>query len=187
MKTCKKCGSSNETDDSFCVNCGNKLSNATIGNEISQPNIGSSPAELDQLRSIPNPIMTAWDKLLYPEKMIVGGSLGVVIIILYWLISVTVSFYNFTFLALAVSPIVLVWQSIDASPAKRAEMSGWIIATCAAVASQLMFDAMGYYGYAISTYAVSFWLGFLFSILSLAGAIMLHGLLLKYFTQNSSK
>jgi len=215
MKNCEKCGAANEADVRFCVSCGNKLSGSVSANHMNAPYQNHMPVDsemTDETRAMieqsPNPLALIWNKLLFPERMIVVGAFMGGVAAIFWGTSIFLlsAFYFVTmFLSLA-----LMYISREASLLKRLELSRWqiVIGTfwlpLGIVAMQIMSSvnsAMGTFGgslygtsssstsslygmmgvsNSIGSITFSLWLSLFSSILILVGAVMLQGMLLNY-------
>jgi|GEM_PF-3013067 len=208
MKKCVNCGTVNEPDVRFCVNCGSKLLNShglTNNHEhnagASYQKHGSIDAELankakETMQQTKNLAKFIWDKLLYPERMIVIGAILGCIAAIFW--GTTVFLLSAFYFLTMFSSLALIYLSQKTSIAKRIELARWqiVIGTfwlpLAVIAMQVMGSINGMIGSlgaltrtSVSTGSLTFslWLSLFASVLILAGAIMLQGLLLRVFLQ----
>lgn len=192
---CEQCGTANESDVKFCVSCGHNM----VGNSNMQYQNTSKAAsymtdeEMMQLRSVPNPVMVIWEKLLFPEKLILIGTLMgcVAAVILGFSSPDNVVLPIFYFLTM-VGSLALLYISREASVVKRIELARWQIAFGAFWLA--MYITSTFYSLQNSvtySYAGPFtfglWLSFFSSIGVLTGAIMLQGILVQHVSNRKNK
>jgi hypothetical protein len=196
MKNCDECGSTNEADVNFCVNCGNKLGESVNHVGVPQgravPHVDMPKQQLErymsdkdmiQLRSVPNPAMVMWEKLLFPERMIGAAAILNIVLAIFWVsagyLSVVMSILYFGTMG---ASLALTYLSSESSLAKKIEWSRWQIVIGAFWLSWLFNIAFRSYGY----YDVPSGLlvfNTIFSVGMLAGAMMLQGILVQYVFQ----
>jgi lysylphosphatidylglycerol synthetase-like protein (DUF2156 family) len=196
MKNCEKCGSKNESDVRFCVNCGNKLVASTAGAPSNHAvHVGASPRtqqgivdgyqyhESASLHQTSNPLGQVWNGFLMQERMIViGAVIGCVAAILEG---------NSNFLSASVYFIImlaslyLIYTSINIPVVKKIELVRWQIAIGAFFLMSI--DSLYYLigrsmtsSSSLGAHVFSSWLSLISSILILVGAIMLQGILVRH-------
>jgi hypothetical protein len=200
MKNCDKCGAVNEGDVNFCVSCGNKL----VGNvshigashgsrphmdmpqqqsERPAPERYMSDEEMMRLRSVPNPVVVMWEKLLFPERMIAVAAILNIVLAIFWASSnyLSVPMAILYFASMGAS-LALTYLSSESSLTKKIEWSRWQIVIGAFWLSWLFNIAFRSYGY----YDVPSGLlvfNTIFSVGMLSGAMMLQGILVQYVFQ----
>ena len=204
VKKCVQCGTDNEPDTKFCVGCGNNLSDNYHAAPSNYPGHMDAPRQersfsdlemTDEIRAslqqIPNPVAVFWEKLLFPERMILVGALlgcvaavflggsdssnGVVLAIFY-------------FLSMAGS-LTLLYISQGSSVVKRVELARWQIALGAFWLAMYLTSALyslGGYSPA-GSFVFGLWLSFFSSVAVFVGAIMLQGILVQHVFKRKQK
>ncbi len=196
---CEQCGTANEADVKFCVNCGNNMfENSGAG---SQTNMGGSnygrpivdsyanDEEMMQLRSVPNPAMVIWNNLLFPEKIIAVGAVLNCLLAIFWVEDNYLSLFMYVlYFATMAASLWLIHISRGVSLLKKAELSRWQIAIGAFWLSWLFSLVFRNYSYGYGGGSLSLLVfNTIFSIGMFSGAIMLQGTILQHVFKQKSK